>query len=30
MRATFLSMKELWLKLASEIDRRQPPAYPAS
>ena len=26
MRATFLSMKELWLKLANEIDRRQPPS----
>ena len=30
MRATFLSMKELWLKLANEIDRRQPPSCPAS
>ena len=30
MRATFLSMKELWLKLANEIDRSQPPSYPAS
>ena len=30
MRATFLSMKELWLKLASEIDRRQAPTYRAS
>jgi len=30
MRATFLSMKELWLKLANEIDRRQRPSYPPS
>ena len=30
MRATFLSMKELWLKLANEIDRCQLPSYPAS
>ena len=30
MRATFLSMKELWLKLANEIDRRQPSSYPAA
>ena len=29
MRATFLSMKELWLKLANEIDRRQAPTHAA-
>jgi len=30
MRTTFLSMKELWLDLADEIDRRQRRASPRS